>query len=56
VTVDSPTDVEIPGRPFTFGRLLRAQALGDVAALLRRGRRVSYVHLPSVRDLDRLKP
>jgi hypothetical protein len=56
VTVDSPADVEIPGRPFTFGRLLRAQALGDVAALLRRGRRVSYVHLPSVRDLDRLKP
>jgi hypothetical protein len=56
VTVGSATDLEIPGRPFTFGQLLRAQALGDVAALLRRGRRVSYVHLPSIRELDRLKP
>ncbi len=27
------TDVEIPGRPFTFGQLLRAQAAGDAAVL-----------------------
>lgn len=27
------TDVEIPGRPFTFGQLLRTQAAGDAAVL-----------------------
>jgi hypothetical protein len=56
VTADNPTDVEIPGQPFTFGRLLRAQALGDVAALLRRGRRVTYVHLRHARELAQLAP
>jgi len=56
VTVDNAADLEIPGKSFTFGRLQRAQALGDVAALLRRGRRVSYMHLHNIHDLDRLKP
>jgi len=36
-------DVEIPGRPFTFGDLIRAQAAGDYAALQARGRRVFRV-------------
>ena len=26
-------DLEIPGRPFTFGELIRAQAAGDAAVL-----------------------
>jgi hypothetical protein len=56
VTTDSDVDLEIPGKPFTFGRLLRAQALGDVAAPLRRGRRVSYMNLKNINELDRLKP
>jgi transaldolase/glucose-6-phosphate isomerase len=45
VDVDSPelVDVEIPGRPFTFGDLIRAQAAGDYAALQARGRRVFRV-------------
>jgi len=30
---------------FTFGRFKRAQARGDIRALLARGRRVAHVHL-----------
>jgi hypothetical protein len=56
VTVDGSVDLEIPGRPFTFARLLRAQAMGDVAALLRRGRRVAYAHVRDIQDLGRLAP
>ncbi len=36
----SDTDVEIPGRPFTFGELIRAQAAGDAAVLAGQGRPV----------------
>jgi transaldolase/glucose-6-phosphate isomerase len=36
-------DSEIPGEGFTFGRLIAAQAAGDLAALRDRGRRVSRV-------------
>ena len=36
--VDEPaTDVEIPGEPFTFGRLIRAQADGDLQTLRAHG-------------------
>jgi len=38
-------DVDVPGRPYTFGRLQAAQALGDVRALLGRDRPVIHVHL-----------
>jgi len=38
-------DVAVPGAAYTFGRLKLAQALGDVAALERRGRRVVRVRL-----------
>ncbi|BDZ38084.1 glucose-6-phosphate isomerase [Microbacterium suwonense] len=33
-------DLEIPGRPFTFGELIRAQAAGDAAVLASHGRPV----------------
>lgn len=33
-------DLEIPGRPFTFGRLIQAQASGDAAVLASHGRPV----------------
>ena len=36
----SPTDREIPGRPFTFGTLMSAQADGDAAVLSGKGRPV----------------
>ncbi|MGH8971836.1 MAG: hypothetical protein ACRD0C_01345 [Acidimicrobiia bacterium] len=42
------TDLPIPGRPFTFGRLLDAQALADLCLLRRRGRRVARVTLPAL--------
>lgn len=38
-------DLEIPAREFSFGTLARAQALGDLAALRARGRRVIGVQL-----------
>ena len=36
-------DVEVPGAGYTFGRLARAQAYGDLGALAALGRRVSRV-------------
>jgi glucose-6-phosphate isomerase len=48
-------DVPVPGRPYTFGRLQMAQALGDLGALVERGRPVVRLHLlrrgPGVRQL-----
>jgi transaldolase/glucose-6-phosphate isomerase len=38
-------DLAIPGRPFTFGNLLDAQALADLRSLRARGRRVARVTL-----------
>jgi hypothetical protein len=40
---DDPEDAEVPGRPYSFGRLKRAQAAGDLAALQAAGRRVVHV-------------
>jgi transaldolase / glucose-6-phosphate isomerase len=41
--VEDAGDLEIPGRPFGFRRLLRAQAAGDFDALRERGRRVARI-------------
>ncbi|MCW2714392.1 MAG: glucose-6-phosphate isomerase [Frankiales bacterium] len=38
-------DLDIPGRPFTFGGLQTAQALGDLRALAERSRPVLRLHL-----------
>jgi transaldolase/glucose-6-phosphate isomerase len=45
LTADDVEDLDIPGQPYTFGVLKRAQALGDLGALQRRGRRVVRLHL-----------
>jgi glucose-6-phosphate isomerase len=45
LTQDEPDDLAIPGRPYTFGVLKRAQALGDLQALRAAGRRVLRVNL-----------
>jgi len=42
---DSPPDVEIPGKPFTFGTLKEAQALGDLHTLRGLGRPAERVRL-----------
>jgi transaldolase / glucose-6-phosphate isomerase len=41
--VDDPEELPIPGRPYGFRRLIRAQAAGDFEALRERGRRVARV-------------
>jgi transaldolase / glucose-6-phosphate isomerase len=47
--VDDPGDeVPIPGRPFGFSQLIRAQAAGDYAALKERGRRAVRLRLEDV--------
>ena len=44
--VDDPGDeLAIPGQPFGFRRLIRAQAAGDFASLQERGRRVARIHI-----------
>lgn len=48
-------DIAIPGRPYTFGTLQQAQALGDYQALTGRGRRVLRVRCEDVgRGLEQL--
>jgi transaldolase/glucose-6-phosphate isomerase len=56
ITTDADDDLEIPEMRWTFGELHRAQARGDVRALLARGRRVAHVHLSSVAELAQLHP
>ena len=47
--VDDPGDeLAIPGKPFGFRRLIRAQAAGDYASLQERGRRVARIHIEEV--------
>ena len=43
-------NVLIPGQPYSFGKLLAAQATGDLQSLRSRGRRIARVHLA---DLER---
>jgi transaldolase/glucose-6-phosphate isomerase len=42
---DGAEDVDIPGRPFTFGVLKNAQAFGDLETLRTRGRRAEKLRL-----------
>ena len=44
LTSDDVTDVDIPGRAFSFGVLKQAQALGDASALSSRKRRAIRIH------------
>jgi transaldolase/glucose-6-phosphate isomerase len=45
ITAEDAEDVPLPGEPFTFGVLIRAQALGDFQALASKHRRAIRVHL-----------
>jgi hypothetical protein len=45
LTADDVEDIPIPGVPYTFGVFKRAQALGDLEALEKHGRRVGHVDL-----------
>jgi len=45
ITRDDSVDVSVPGMPYSFGVLKRAQALGDFQALRDKGRRIVRLHL-----------
>ena len=45
ITSEPVQDLEIPGRPFTFGDFISAQAIGDAAVLADHGRPVLRLHL-----------
>ena len=45
ITGAHATDLDVPGQPFSFGRLQLAQALGDLQALQSRERPVLRLHL-----------
>jgi glucose-6-phosphate isomerase len=47
VTCDHAADLPVPGQPYTFAQLERAQAMGDIESLIGHGRRVVRFHLPS---------
>jgi hypothetical protein len=56
VTADPAKDLPIPGWEETFGTLIAAQALGDLASLQRRGRRALRLHLDDLEaGLSRLE-
>ncbi len=50
VTSDDTVDASIPGKPFTFSVLKRAQATGDLQSLRSHGRRVIRLHLEGTLD------
>ncbi len=45
---DEGDELPIPGKPFGFRRLIRAQAAGDLETLKERGRRVARVRLEDI--------
>jgi transaldolase/glucose-6-phosphate isomerase len=45
ITCDDGQDIAIPGHPYSFGVVKAAQASGDLAVLIERGRRVIRIHL-----------
>lgn len=54
ITADDAEDAAIPEMGRTFGQLKRAQALGDVRALLGKGRAVAHVHVARPDDVAQL--
>ncbi|HEV7566460.1 MAG TPA: glucose-6-phosphate isomerase [Microbacteriaceae bacterium] len=45
ITENAAKDLEVPGRPFTFGQLIQAQAKGDASVLEQHGRPVLTLNL-----------
>ena len=48
ITCDDPADIGVPGHSYSFGVVKAAQASGDLAVLVERGRRTLRVHLKQV--------
>jgi glucose-6-phosphate isomerase len=54
VTATAPEDLPVPGRPFTYGTLIQAQAAGDAAVLAEHGRPVLRLNLTTPEAADAL--
>jgi glucose-6-phosphate isomerase len=59
LTSSEVEDLQIPGEPYTFGTFKYAQALGDLQALKKNGRRLVRIHmegggLPALNRLDEM--
>jgi transaldolase/glucose-6-phosphate isomerase len=52
ITQEDGMDIEIPGKDYSFGILARAQAQGDLEALLARNKRTIRLHLKADQALD----
>lgn len=52
ITQDDEEDLAIPGKEYSFGILARAQAQGDLEALMARDRRAIRIHLKATDSLD----
>jgi glucose-6-phosphate isomerase len=50
VTGEPAADLDVPGKDYTFGRLISAQAAGDASVLAEHGRPVLRVHLTDQKD------
>jgi transaldolase/glucose-6-phosphate isomerase len=48
ITCDDPADIDVPGHSYSFGVVKAAQARGDLAVLVERGRRALRIHLKDV--------
>ncbi len=55
VTCEPEEDLPVPGRPFTFGEFLGAQAVGDGQVLADKGRPVLRLHLASPSDVAEVR-
>lgn len=45
ITSEDAEDIQVPGRGFTFGLVIKAQALSDFDVLAKRSRRILRIHL-----------
>jgi len=52
ITQEDQADLDIPGKGYSFGTLARAQAQGDLEALMARERRAIRIHLPAEDPLN----
>ncbi|PPF86168.1 glucose-6-phosphate isomerase [Subtercola sp. Z020] len=54
ITENAPSDLAVPGRPFTLGQLIQAQAAGDASVLEQHGRPVLRLNLTDRAEVSRL--